>query len=207
MSNDTPIPDAWIAYCAAFHELFPRSGNVELSAAAIQQFACNIKADFERENARLREEVEMLNVRHAAAMLHAQTHADEYNALREELAEAKELLEHSERNAKFQYELKQQAEARALEYKTEHAALLGTSQWQEVEIADLRDDVKRLHKTVSECEERALAAEKSHMDLIMQVARKWPNESRHETAKRYIMEAENRPWSGPDQAAVGAKHD
>ena len=57
MSNDTPIPDAWIAYCAAFHELFPRSGNVELSAAAIQQLACNLKADGERENARLREQL------------------------------------------------------------------------------------------------------------------------------------------------------
>lgn len=47
-----------------------------------------VPADFsrelERDNARLREEVEMLNVRHAASMLHAQTHADEYNALRED---------------------------------------------------------------------------------------------------------------------------
>lgn len=135
---------------------------------------------------------------------------EENARLREELAEVRNALAKSlewKQQLDFQRERAEQAEARALEYKTEHAALLGTSQWQETEIADLRDDVKRLMQIASECEERALAAEKSHMDLIMQVARKWPNESRHETAKRYIMEAENRPWSGPDQAAVGAKHD
>lgn len=52
-------------------------------------------------------------------------------ALRGELAEAKELLEHSERNAKFQHELKQQAEAELAAYKL----------WAEVEIADLREDL------------------------------------------------------------------
>lgn len=150
-------------------------------------------ASLQSENSRLREEVEMLNVRHAAVMLHAQTHADEYNALREdekgllqdiqrlteeafkrdeELALTTGTLESRERNiatlqeelaeakrdtglAKLVIQQKQdqiasaeaaleQSEARALEYKTEHAALLGTSQWQETEIADLRDDVKRL---------------------------------------------------------------
>jgi len=166
-------------------------------------------ASLQSENARLREEVEMLNVRHAAVMLHAQTHADEYNALREdvngllqdiqrlteeafkrdeELSLANGTIESRDRNiATLQEELAEakrdvelaelviqqkqeqiasaeaaleQSEASALEYKTEHAALLGTSQWQEVEIADLRDDVKRLMQTVSECEERALANEK-----------------------------------------------
>mgnify|MGYP007100044048 CR=1 FL=1 len=145
-----------------------------------------IKDALERENARLREEVEMLNVRHAAAMLHAQTHADEYNALREELAiqsnanvglmeelaEAKRereeavtkmqqgWLEVTESGINHYKQVAEQAEARALEYKTEHAALLGTSQWQETEIADLRDDVKRHMQIASECEERALANEK-----------------------------------------------
>lgn len=32
-----------------------------------------------------------------------------------------------------------------------------------------------------------------YLDLIMQVARKFPDEERHDTAKRYIIEAENKP--------------
>jgi hypothetical protein len=39
--------------------------------------------------------------------------------------------------------------------------------------------------------ERAEKAEALYQDLIMQVACKFPNESRHETAKRYISEREN----------------
>ena len=35
-----------------------------------------------------------------------------------------------------------------------------------------------------------------YQDLIMQVARKYPEETRHETAKRYIINAEN-TYSGP----------
>ena len=54
----------------------------------------------------------------------------------------------------------------------------------------------------SALEADALAEKELHMDLIMQVARKWPNESRHETAKRYIVEAENRPCTGPAQVAT-----
>lgn len=56
--SDTQLPDSWIAYCAAFHELFPRSGNVELSAAAIQQFACNLTSAKEAELASLRHDIE-----------------------------------------------------------------------------------------------------------------------------------------------------
>ena len=40
-----------------------------------------------------------------------------------------------------------------------------------------------------------------YMELIYEVANKWPNESRHETAKRYIYEREHRPSSGPHQAS------
>ena len=87
--------------------------------------------------------------------------------LREELAEAKDAIQKwmgqcaEWRDANIQLgQRAEQSEGRALEYKTEHAALLGTSQWQEVEIADLRDDVKRHMKIASECEERALAVEK-----------------------------------------------
>ena len=42
-----------------------------------------------------------------------------------------------------------------------------------------------------------------YSDLIMQVAKKFPDESRHETAKRYIMERENREVSPAQQALEG----
>lgn len=37
-------------------------------------------------------------------------------------------------------------------------------------------------------------------ELIMAVASKYPGETRHDTAKRYIQERESRPCSGPAQA-------
>lgn len=37
-------------------------------------------------------------------------------------------------------------------------------------------------------------------ELLYGVASRYPGETRHETALRYIREAENRPSSGPDQA-------
>jgi hypothetical protein len=43
-------------------------------------------------------------------------------------------------------------------------------------------------------------AKRNYMDLIMSVANKYPNETRHETAKRYIQERENTPIHGPYSA-------
>jgi len=46
--------------------------------------------------------------------------------------------------------------------------------------------------------ERELAeAKRNYMELIMSVGNKYPNETRHETAKRYIQERENTPIHGP----------
>lgn len=103
-----------------------------------------------------------------------------------------------------QRERAEQAEARALEYKTEHAALLGTSQWQETEIADLRDDVKRLMKIASECEERALAAEKDAGRYID----KWSH-SCNALCMEIDLWIKNCPHCGKPSidAAIGAKHD
>jgi len=51
--------------------------------------------------------------------------------------------------------------------------------------------------------ERELAeAKRNYMDLIMSVENKYPNETRHETAKRYIRERENTPSHGPDYQTV-----
>lgn len=74
-------------------------------------------------------------------------------SLREELATRDALYKEQVRRA-------EQAEARALEYKTEHAALLGTSQWQEVEIDDLRQRVK-------EAEAEALADRNRFISAII----------------------------------------
>lgn len=57
---------------------------------------------------------------------------------------------------------------------------------------------------VRECERlRAMltAACDQHNDLIMQVSRRFEGETRHDTAKRYIREAEERCCSGPAVAA------
>ena len=49
--------------------------------------------------------------------------------------------------------------------------------------------------------ERELAeAKRNYMELIMSVGNKYPNETRHETAKRYIQERENTPIHGPYSA-------
>ena len=85
--------------------------------------------ELERELATKDAEIETLQVRHAAMMLHAQTHADEYNALRGELAEARrELAERTQQvklaqqgydymgaceDARHYKERAEQAEARA----------------------------------------------------------------------------------------------
>ena len=41
-----------------------------------------------------------------------------------------------------------------------------------------------------------------YMDLIMQVANKWPGETRHETAKRYIVERENASQAPGQEKAI-----
>lgn len=119
-------------------------------------------------------------------------------SLREELATRDALYKEQVRRA-------EQAEARALEYKTEHAALLGTSQWQEVEIADLRDDVKRHMKIASECEERALAAEKD----AGRYTDKWTH-SCNALCMEIDLWIKNCPHCGKpsvDAAIAGAKHE
>lgn len=46
---------------------------------------------------------------------------------------------------------------------------------------------------------QAVDARKAHMELVMAVARKFPDENRHQTALRYIQEAERNCISGPSQ--------
>lgn len=147
MSTDTPSES--ITELLSYSQADEEGVIVKVSRQAIHEVVA--------ENARLREELELIR----AALT-----GDDYASLPSDLPTVR--MAHTIRadHDKFRNQVRdtchraEQAEARALEYKTEHAALLGTSQWQETEIADLRDDVKRLMQTVSECEERALANEK-----------------------------------------------
>ena len=51
--------------------------------------------------------------------------------------------------------------------------------------------------------ERELAETRhNYTELIMSVGNAYPNETRHETAKRYIQERENTPSHGPDSDAI-----
>lgn len=128
-----------------------------------------------------------------------------------ELAEAKREREFDNAAWARDNERLKQAEARSLEYKTEHAALLGTSQWQETEIADLRDDVKRLMQTVSECEERALENQEDAGRY------RWLRDSKNAYPLFFIAQRDPHnivvQFSGEladmniDAAVAGAKHD
>jgi len=53
---------------------------------------------------------------------------------------------------------------------------------------------------VEQLERELDEAKRNYMELIMSVGNKYPNETRHETAKRYIQERENMPSHGPDSA-------
>jgi hypothetical protein len=48
----------------------------------------------------------------------------------------------------------------------------------------------RLERELASARERIKQLEESYSDLVMQVERKFDGETRHETAKRYIMNAE-----------------
>lgn len=52
---------------------------------------------------------------------------------------------------------------------------------------------------IAALEQRLAEAERLHKELLMGVARKFPGETRHETALRYIKERESREYSGPGQ--------
>lgn len=62
----------------------------------------------------------------------------------------------------------------------------------------LSDYVK--HSDYAALEAKLQAAQERYNDLIMEVQNKHPGESRHETAKRYIHERENKPAGTAQQA-------
>lgn len=61
-----------------------------------------------------------------------------------------------------------------------------------------------LESRLKEAEERAKANQEKYHELLYAVGNKWPGESRHETALRYIRNAEQ-PTSGVSDASRGAK--
>ena len=63
-------------------------------------------------------------------------------------------------------------------------------------LEEIRDQVKKLTAERNDIRDR-------YYDLVMQVAQKWPDETRHDTAKRYIMEREETKESAAKQALGG----
>jgi len=65
-------------------------------------------------------------------------------------------------------------------------------------------DIADITPTVNEL----LEIKEKYYELIMQVGRKFQNESRHETALRYIKETEERAHSGsPNDAKINKNYD
>ena len=56
--------------------------------------------------------------------------------------------------------------------------------------ADVVIEISRRDKRIAALEAENVELRKSYNELIMGVARKFPNETRHQTALRYILQAE-----------------
>ena len=67
----------------------------------------------------------------------------------------------------------------------------------EQELAVERESNEAFSNRIEELHKQNQRIRDSYYDLIMQVAIKHPNESRHETAKRYITQSENH-CNGPE---------
>jgi len=219
---------------------------VELKTMALQDMsqraknAMNAAADdvreLERENARLREELELIRAALTGddyaslpsdlpTVRMAHTIRADHDKFRNQVRDTCHRAEQAEKElaeakrdtglAKLVIQQKQdqiasaeaaleQAEARALAAENKVA-------WQEVETADLRDDVKRLHKTVSECEERALENQKDAGRY------RWLRDSKNAYPLFFIAQRDPHnivvQFSGEladmniDAAVAGAKHD
>ena len=63
------------------------------------------------------------------------------------------------------------------------------------------DTVMQLQHKIADLGAELATARNLHMDLLFQVQNKWPGETRHETAKRYIREREQHT-NGPAQSAL-----
>lgn len=73
-------------------------------------------------------------------------------------------------------------------------------------IAELEEDLKCAWSSARAIDNARMADRKAYEELIYAVERKFPNETRHETALRYIRQAEERANSGsPTDAAEEVK--
>ncbi len=59
-------------------------------------------------------------------------------------------------------------------------------------LSEVKEQFKRLTAKLDEVREAKIKAESLHNELLYAVERVWPGETRHETALRYIREAEAR---------------
>lgn len=67
-------------------------------------------------------------------------------------------------------------------------------------IASYQKEQQFLINDARELRENLAKADSQYYDLIYQVGIKYPNETRHETAKRYIRDAENRPYPSTQES-------
>lgn len=75
--------------------------------------------------------------------------------------------------------------------------------WCVDELREAADHIQSQDATIAALRARMEWLEEKYRDLIMQVATKWLNETRHETAKRYIQQAEE--LGGEQTSALGEK--
>lgn len=75
----------------------------------------------------------------------------------------------------------------------------GWMQIQRKEVASLIEENDNLRAENKKLRAESIEWSSKYHDLIMSVGSKWTGESRHDTAKRYIIEAET---SNPDQVAA-----
>ncbi len=58
-----------------------------------------------------------------------------------------------------------------------------------------------LERDLTQAKAELAAVRAEYSELLYAVVKKWPGESRHQTALRYINECESRPSNGPNCAA------
>ena len=73
-----------------------------------------------------------------------------------------------------------------------------------LKIDELLEKVEDLESENANLKAQLAAAEKNYQDLILQVGKKTPGETRHETAKRYLQQAETSD-NVPQQAKDATK--
>ena len=82
--------------------------------------------------------------------------------------------------------------ARVIELEESYASLKASTYGQALEARECRAKIKDHLLAEAKAEARVAELEEQYGELIFAVATKYPDETRHQTALRYIQQAENR---------------